>query len=158
MGFVNYNKSAFTPLGMTGFTLIEITIALLILAVGLVGILALFPVGFDAAGRASNVTVATFKAQEIIEELKRDGYNSAMGRDDEIGWCTEDPLERLTKYDYFEYEIQVDDSMFGSLAGSICEVTVTVWWPAPGLADGLPGNRADQRNVELNTYIAKYEP
>ena len=53
---IKYNKSA--------FTLIEVTIALLILAVGLVGILALFPVGFDASGRAANLTEATFLAQE----------------------------------------------------------------------------------------------
>ncbi|GAF87606.1 unnamed protein product, partial [marine sediment metagenome] len=64
---IKYHKS--------GFTLIEITVALLILAVGLVGILTLFPVGFDAAGRAANITKATFLAQKLIEDLKREGYD-----------------------------------------------------------------------------------
>ena len=39
-----------------GFTLIEITMALMIMAIGLMGLLALFPVGFDASKRAGEVT------------------------------------------------------------------------------------------------------
>ncbi len=139
---IKYNKSA--------FTLIEITIALLILAVGLVGILALFPVGFDAAGRAGNVTVATFKAQKSIEELKRDGYSSAIARDGEQGWCSVDPV---ATYDYFEYEITAED--VSGLAGSLAEVTVDIYWPAANPIDGI---RTNQRNVQLTTYIARYEP
>ena len=58
-----------------GFTLIEITVALLVVAIGLVGILTLFPVGFDAAGMAGHSTVATFLAQEKLEDCKVVGYS-----------------------------------------------------------------------------------
>ncbi len=135
---IKYNKS--------GFTLIEITVALLILAVGLVGILTLFPVGFDAAGRAANITKATFLAQKLIEDLKREGYGTTVQ-----SALTETiyEVDLDAPYSNYEYEISADDSMFGSLAASICEVTVTVYWPAG--AD-------NQRSVELKTYIAKYEP
>ena len=53
-----------------GFTFIEISIALLILGVGLISILALFPIGFEAAARAFTLTRATFLAQGLMEELK----------------------------------------------------------------------------------------
>lgn len=57
-----------------GFTLIEIVISLAILAVGLLALLALFPVGFDAAKRSANMTQATFFAQQKIEEIKMMGF------------------------------------------------------------------------------------
>lgn len=145
------DKSAFTPLeiresllktakSLTGFTLIEITIALLILTVGLVGILALFPVGFDAAGRAGNITTATFLAQEKMEDLKREGYNGAT-----VAAALAVTQSRLFT-DYPNYRWEVDTNQTGS---NYREVIVRVYWPA-----GQP----NERNIELRTYIAKYEP
>ena len=57
------------------FTLLEIVIALAILAIGLIGILSLFPVGFEASRRASMLTEATIHAQQKMEEFKRAGYD-----------------------------------------------------------------------------------
>ena len=126
-----------TKCNKSAFTLIEVTIALLILAVGLVGILTLFPVGFDASGRAANLTEATFLAQEKIEELKRDGYDAALGKNGVNG--------EFTNYPHYEYGIAVDEITLDSL----CKITVNVYWP---------NDAATQRNVELTTYMAKYEP
>ena len=120
----------------SGFTLIEITLALLILAVGLVGILTLFPVGFDASVRAANITKATFLAQEKIEDAKVAGYD---------GVVNVSKTQFAAPYDNFEYEVAVSDV----IAGSLYKVAVTVYWPF---------GETNQRNVELNTYIAKYEP
>ncbi|MCK4519399.1 MAG: type II secretion system protein [Candidatus Omnitrophica bacterium] len=58
-----------------GFTLLEIVIALAILAIGMVGILSLFPVGFQASRRASMLTEATIHAQQEIENFKLGGYS-----------------------------------------------------------------------------------
>lgn len=57
-----------------GFTLIEIVISMAILAVGLVGILCLFPVGFDSARRSVNLTQAALDAQEKLAHIKKDGF------------------------------------------------------------------------------------
>ena len=57
-----------------GFTLIEILISLAILVIGILAVLALFPVGFDSANRSADLTKATIYAQNTMEELKRLGY------------------------------------------------------------------------------------
>ena len=59
-----------------GFTLIEIVISLAILAIGLVGILSLFPIGFDAARRSVNSTQAAVYAHEHLEQLKNTAFPS----------------------------------------------------------------------------------
>lgn len=135
----------------TAFTLIEITIALLILAIGIVGILALFPVGFDASGRAARTTEATFLAQAIIEDSKRVGYPRVLALNGQNDLYP-------NRKDY-EYEITTFDGLgvppTAILVGEAGEVIVRVYWPPDA---GSPGNRTNQRFVELSTYLAKYQP
>jgi len=54
------------PSSLAGFTLVEILLALLILSVGLLGVLALFPLGIDAA----RVSVETTQAANIARMVK----------------------------------------------------------------------------------------
>lgn len=54
----------------TGFTLIEIVISFAIVAVGMVGILSLFPVGFDSARRSINDTQVSFYGQQTMAQIK----------------------------------------------------------------------------------------
>ena len=57
-----------------GFTLIEIVISLAILAIGLVGILSLFPIGFDSAKRSMNSTQVAIFGHEKLEQLRNAGF------------------------------------------------------------------------------------
>jgi len=123
-----------------GFTLIEITIALLILAVGLVGILTLFPVGFDAAGRAGNITVATFLAQGVMEDLKREGYDSTTIE----AALSETQHRSFSNYPNYRGEIGANQE-----GPNYRQVIVRVYWPAGG---------PNEQNLELITYIADYGP
>lgn len=133
---IKYNKS--------GFTLIEITIALLILTVGLVGILTLFPVGFDAAGRAGNITIATFLAQKRIVELKLVGYDTGVVHDAlpiiDGGSGTQNGTFAP---DYPNYTWEADTVQEGA---DYQEIIVRVYWPVG----------ANEQNIELRTYIADY--
>ncbi|MBU4376860.1 MAG: prepilin-type N-terminal cleavage/methylation domain-containing protein [Candidatus Omnitrophica bacterium] len=138
------------------FTLIEITIALLILAIGIVGILTLFPVGFDASGRAANIIEATFLAQELIEDGKRCGYgifDDPSYDDDKTATGWEISGDFSPGHPNYEYDIFVyNDATLG--VDGLREVVVYVYWPA---ADGEPGARTNQKNVELSIYLAQYE-
>jgi len=122
-----------------GFTLIEIAIALLILGVGLVGILSLFPVGFEAAGRANNLTVATILAQGLLESAKLAGYD-----DVDAMAAAKAPFD--APYESFEYSMGVTSNIDGL---DLKQVDVEIFWPA---------GASDQKNILLTTYIADYEP
>lgn len=66
-----------------GFTMIEILVALIVLVVGLVGVLALFPVGIDATGRAAQDTMGAILAESVQEALIDAMHNISMSGTDE---------------------------------------------------------------------------
>jgi uncharacterized protein (TIGR02598 family) len=97
-----------------GFTLIEIVISLGILLIGILAVLALFPVGFDSASRSADLTKATIFAQNQMEEIKRIGYPvSAVSS----ATAFSDPR--------FNYVVAVSTA---SLPANCQQVTVTVSW------------------------------
>ena len=57
--------------GSKGMTLLEIAISLAILAIALVALANLFPIGLKASRRASNFSGASILAQRVIENIKR---------------------------------------------------------------------------------------
>lgn len=59
-----------------GFSLVEVALALAILSVGMVGVLALLPVGLDSARQVYAETVATSVAQTGISDLRRTQTNA----------------------------------------------------------------------------------
>ncbi len=57
-----------------GFSLLELIIAIGVLAIGLVGVLQIFPIGLRASYRSGMTTKAAFLAQNKIEEIKTLGF------------------------------------------------------------------------------------
>jgi len=53
-----------------GLTLIEVVTALGVIAVGLVGLLAIFPVGMQASARAADRTAAALLGEYVIEQIR----------------------------------------------------------------------------------------
>lgn len=118
-----------------GFTLIEITISLAILAVGLVALLALFVLSFDTASRAANLTDAAIYAEQKMEEIKRDGFPAADVPLTQIG---------VTNYYY-----QVDGDPDAPATGYYSQkVTLTINW----------SYRGRTFNENFVYYLAKYAP
>lgn len=62
-----------------GFTLFEVIFITVILSLGLLTIIEIFPLGFKAKEAAEQYSVAALLGQEIIEEIKRKGYESLSG-------------------------------------------------------------------------------
>ncbi len=63
----------------SGFTLIEVMIAVLVLAVGLLGVAALFPTAYANVDSGGRRTEATALAQSFLEQLRTIGANDFDG-------------------------------------------------------------------------------
>ncbi len=106
--------------GPKGFTLIEIVISLGILLIGILAVLALFPVGFDSASRSADLTKATVYAQNKMEEIKRVGFPvAAVGTPTAFTALDPDSDPR------FKYTVIVSTA---GLPANCQQVTLTVSW------------------------------
>jgi len=63
----------------SAFSLVEIVLALGVVAFSVIAILGLFPVALDAARESQRQTTATLIAQTVFSELKTTGSTSAVG-------------------------------------------------------------------------------
>lgn len=117
-------------LSQKGFTLIEIMVALAILAIAALGIFQAYTTGFQAMADSKYRTVATNIAQKKLEEVK----NSVK-----------------VLYPYYELETQeVNDKTFtvivvtNSIEDNLEQVYVTVSWT---------NRKGNEKNVQLETLV-----
>ena len=118
-----------------GFTLIEIVVAFLVLLIGFLGLLALFPVGFDAAGRSHNMMRATYLAQSEMDNAKKLGYYgvSSVGK-----------TQFTSPFEIYDYSISVTN-----VKSDLRKVETKVYWPS-GTAE------EEQHIISLVTYVARF--
>ena len=122
-----------------GFSLLELIIAIAVLAVGLVGVLQIFPIGLRASQRAGMMTKAAFLAQNKIEDVKLAGFDAITELPPKI------PLSG--KDGDFEWNIKIDDVNLEGIENSseMRKVTVILTWP----------ERNTTRSKDLITYVTK---
>ena len=115
----------------SGFTLIEVLIAIVILSVGLLGMAAL-TVGIINGNKFSNgLTTATTLAQDKMEDIRRQDYSDVA---DEAKAACPSPHAAYNR------RVDVDD---GSPAANMKTITVTVWWDS------------DKFDLDLKTILAQ---
>ena len=121
-----------TKSGM-GFTLIESTIAIFILLVGLVAVMAFFPFGLQIVGESQNVTFAANLTESKIEELKQDTYDTlATGTIEAKHRLSSDPADTLYHYQRQTVIETVDTNLnVNSTDVGLKKITVTVYWLSP---------------------------
>lgn len=116
-----------------GFTLIEATIAIAVLAVGLFAVTQFFPFGLKIIGDSNNLTTASNIALSKIEELVSSNY-------DELNLGTVETKHRLSTdsasylYNYQRQTvIGLVDSNFNASPTDVGlkKITVTVYWLSP---------------------------
>lgn len=122
-----------------GFSLLELIIAIAVLAIGLVGVLQVFPIGLRASQRAGMLTKASFLAQNKIEDIKLAGFDAMTELPPKI------PLSG--KDGDLEWAVKVDDiSLEGIESNSnMRKIVVTITWP----------ERNTTRSRDFITYVAK---
>lgn len=132
------NKGYIQPLyTRAGFTVIEIIMAMAILAVGVIGVVRLLPVGLRASRSAEMMSKAAFVAQEKLEEIKLSGFEG----------ITEGGAILSGEEGAYVWEADVSnvslDGLFSS--ANIRQVNLVVQWQ----------ERGNTRSQEFITYIGK---
>lgn len=120
----------------SAFTLVEILLALAILGIGLVGILSVFVVGANSIRRTVEMTEASFLAQMVLEDFKRQGHKDP----DNLN------LPDVSNYDeYKDYECSLKEKK--QVNTELYKVTLAV-------------KKKDKEEfiVEFTTYLSKYVP
>lgn len=127
-----------------GFTFLEAMIAMVLLIVGIVTVLQIFPLAFGIGISNQKETQATMLCQEKIEEINSKNY-----REIQVGIQTEDPLpspfekfSRETKVSYVDNNLQATTSDTG-----LKKVEVEVWW-----SSFFP---AGKKQIKVTTLIAE---
>lgn len=118
----------------SGFTLMEVLVAMLILSVGLLGMAALIT-GIISSNKLSNrISTATVLAQDKMEEIRGVGY---AGADAEAGT---EGYNIIPNYPLYKRTTAV---AAGNPAAGMKKITVTVYWDS------------DDHSVVLNTILAE---
>ena len=119
-----------------GFTLLEVLVAMVILAVGLLGMASL-SVGIIKGNELSKeVSSATTCAREKMEDMERLGYANTSATS---GTVTE-AYNSITQYPHYKREIT---TTVDTPATDMKTITITVYWDS------------DSHQVELKTFLAK---
>ena len=102
----------------SAFSLIEVMIAMAILAIGIVGAIRVFPVGLRASQRSQLASRAALAAEKTIEELKLSAWESL------------EPGSTETQADEFTITTAIDEPKIEGLIdpAALKRISVTVSW------------------------------
>lgn len=103
------------------FTLIEVSLAMAILLIGVVGVATLVPLSIDANMRSKNMAAVTMLAESKIEEMKKVAAISATNWEGLVSISTETPFS--PPYDNFKWKTTVEDVSTG-----LKRVTLSIIW------------------------------
>lgn len=130
----------------SGFTLVEVLVALVVMSVGMLGIAALYLEGLRAGRTALYRTTAVTLAADMADRIRANSTagiayeGTGPGTDSE---CINGPIdctaEQLADDDWFDWSNQLDTQLPDGAAGEVdvagaapATYTITVAWPEIG--------------------------
>ncbi len=119
----------------SGFTLMEVLVAMVILTVGLLGTAALITGIINSNKLGNRISTATTCAQDMMEDIKGLGYSGMPT----ANTTSTEPYNSITNYSLYK---RVTFTDVGNPAAGMKTVTVTVFWDS------------DAHWVELKTILA----
>lgn len=135
----NFTNQAAGP----AFSLVEVAIAMAILAVGMTGVLALLPVGLDSARQVHNETIAANVARSVIGNLWLSNQNrTSFLSDTNIQYFDQDGrTPQNNKFRYFQLSISssVSTTPGSGTVPQSCRYLLTLEWPVTAVSQS---NRA----------------
>lgn len=123
-----------------GFTILEVLVAILIIAFGLLALMRALSGGLTGSKRGHDVTIATILAQEKMEETRYSTWPPSDGNGT-FG----------SPNDNFDWEIATVATVTPTTY--LREVSLSIYWPA---AAGSSSDRSKQRCLGIKTYLANY--
>lgn len=104
----------------SAFTLIEVSLAMAILLIGVVGVATLLPLSIEANMRSKNIAIVTMLAESKIEEMKKEAAVSSTNWD-----ALADVAETSfsSPYENFKWKAEVEDMSTG-----LKHVTLSIIW------------------------------
>lgn len=143
-----------------GFTLVELLVAIVILAVGIIGIMTLFPQSYGHVGNAGRLSIMNHIGQKKLDELKTLSYDDANlldGLHPSPG-----PVERISYIDgsgqniYEDYTIRWEvreDEPRANMKTIIVEVAHQLFDTANNELDS--SEAMNQKIIHFQTYITE---
>lgn len=119
----------------TGFTLLEILIAIVLFTVGVIAVVWIFSSGLVSSIDAENTTIAMNLAQGKMEEIRNLAFAS----------IADEAKAAVSGFSGFQREVEVDDPVGDPTTDDLKQVTVTVYWTYQG----------GEVEVPLVTYISR---
>ena len=120
----------------SGFTLMEVLAAMLILSIGLLGMAALITGIINSNKLSNRISAATTCAQDKMEDIRRLGYSGTPTSDT----TTTEAYNSITNYSLFK---RITFTDVANPDAGMKTVTVTAYWDS------------DAHSVELKTILAQ---
>ncbi|MEA1963636.1 MAG: prepilin-type N-terminal cleavage/methylation domain-containing protein [Candidatus Aerophobetes bacterium] len=131
----------------TGFTLLEVIIVSAIISIGLLAIVKIFPLGFQAEQKAEQSSIAAVLAQETMEKIKRGGYDklSVTYPSDTKGYGRGEG--ECKGHEGYRWQVDWWDTEIPHLR----KIRVRILYRKPGKDEEI----SSEQNLDLFTYLAK---